>query len=202
MIALLVVFNAVFFAAGFGPGYHRAAKPAESRATARALAASNSAGPAPVLLTPVRARAFGPTGYASGDDASSARLAIDGNTATAWKTARYRTAHFGTQRAGTGLMIDMGRRVRVTEVEVLLGATRGADVELLTGKSPAMADLHLDAVAYDAGGLTQLYLARPLHARYLLIWFTKLPKDSSGTFQARIYDVTIEDGHKRDVRHS
>ena len=31
----------------------------------------------------------------------------------------------------------------------------------------------------------------PAQARYLLIWFTKLPPDSAGTYQASIYDITV-----------
>jgi len=33
--------------------------------------------------------------------------------------------------------------------------------------------------------------ARPAKARYLLLWFTRLPPDSSGTFEAIIYDVQL-----------
>ena len=32
---------------------------------------------------------------------------------------------------------------------------------------------------------------RPAKARYLLLWFTQLPPDSSGTFQAIVYDVRL-----------
>jgi hypothetical protein len=33
-----------------------------------------------------------------------------------------------------------------------------------------------------------------VRARYVLIWFTLLPPDSAGTFQAVVYNVTIS-GH-------
>jgi hypothetical protein len=36
-----------------------------------------------------------------------------------------------------------------------------------------------------------LSLTAPAHARYLLIWFTKLPPDSAGTYQASIYAITV-----------
>jgi len=48
------------------------------------------------------------------------------------------------------------------------------------------------ASASDAGGTLKLNSARPERARYLLIWFTLLPPDSSGTFQASIYNVRLE----------
>jgi hypothetical protein len=34
--------------------------------------------------------------------------------------------------------------------------------------------------------------AQPAHGRYLLIWFTVLPPDSFGTFQASVYNVRVE----------
>jgi hypothetical protein len=201
VVFALGVFDIVFFATGLGSGHPAAAKSAKPTVAARrhavhkprpAPTASRTAGPAAVVLTPVGAEAFGPSGYGSGDNANLASLAIDDSTGTGWKTAWYRSAHFGNLQDGTGLMIDMGRRVTISSVTVLLGATPGADVELLTGKAPVVADLHLDATADDAGGQTLLRLARPLHAQYLLIWFTLLPRDSAGTFQASIYNVTVD----------
>ena len=35
-------------------------------------------------------------------------------------------------------------------------------------------------------------LRKPVHARYLIIWFTKLPPDPSGTFQAGIYSIRLK----------
>jgi hypothetical protein len=34
-------------------------------------------------------------------------------------------------------------------------------------------------------------VASPVKARYLLIWFTRLPSDSSGTYQASIFNVSL-----------
>ena len=38
----------------------------------------------------------------------------------------------------------------------------------------------------------RLSLAAPVHARYLLIWFTTLPPDTSGTYQASLYGITVQ----------
>jgi hypothetical protein len=37
----------------------------------------------------------------------------------------------------------------------------------------------------------RLRLASPAHGRYVLVWFTRLPTDSSGTFQGRVDGVTL-----------
>jgi hypothetical protein len=38
----------------------------------------------------------------------------------------------------------------------------------------------------------QLPLSTPVHVRYLLIWFTKLPPDPAGTYQASVYKITVQ----------
>jgi hypothetical protein len=51
----------------------------------------------------------------------------------------------------------------------------------------------LRTVAHASGGGTvRLSLTTPVQARYLLIWFTLLPPDTSGTYQASVYDITVQ----------
>ena len=38
----------------------------------------------------------------------------------------------------------------------------------------------------------QFQLSAPVHVRYLLIWFTKLPPDNAGTYQASVYKITVQ----------
>jgi len=47
------------------------------------------------------------------------------------------------------------------------------------------------ATSAGAGRTVQFSLTSPAHARYLLIWFTKLPPDNAGTYQASIYRITV-----------
>ena len=144
------------------------------------------------MLAPVSAAAFGPAGLGSGDNPRSASRAIDANTATAWTTDWYRTAQFGGLQADTGLRIDMGRPVTITSVRIVLGSARGADLQVLTGKASALTNRRPQASARDASGTVRLGLSRPHRARYLLIWFTLLPRASAGTFQASLYDVRLK----------
>lgn len=119
-------------------------------------------------------------------------MAIDASPATAWTTAWYRTAQFGNLKEGTGLLIEMSHRVRITSVRISLGSEHGAELQVLTGNAPALAMLHLQVGTGDAGGTLRLTLARPQRARYLLIWITVLPPDPSRTFQASIYNVRLK----------
>jgi Helix-turn-helix domain len=151
--------------------------------------------PGPALartLTPASAAAFGPYGDGQGDDGDQAPLAIDGNPGTAWHTSWYTTAHFGNLYPGTGLLVDMGRSTTITAAQITLGPAHGAGFQLRVGATPALADLFPAAHAANAGGLVRLRLAKPAYGRYVLIWFTSLPPDPAGTFQASVYNLRLK----------
>jgi O-antigen/teichoic acid export membrane protein len=171
-----------------GPAPHAGGAPAHAPAPA-------SAAPVPSVraLKPVSAVAFDPYGDSQGENSSLVPLAIDASRATSWHTQWYATARFGNLKPGTGLLLDMGRDVTITSVRVLLGSASGTDFQLRAGDAgSSLAKLRPVARATGAGGNVNLRLATPAHARYLLIWFTKLPPDSSGTFQANVYNVRVE----------
>ena len=165
-------------------GHVRQAPPAPKTATPGAVPART--------LTPVSAAAFGPSSAGQGDAPQLAPLAIDGNPATAWHTDWYATAHFGNLYAGTGLLLDMGRPMTITAASITLGPAHGASFQLRIGAEPVLADLPSAAQAGGPGGVVHLRPATPAHGRYVLIWFTSLPPDPAGTFQASVYDVRLE----------
>lgn len=146
--------------------------------------------PVPVTqLTPVSAAAFGPSGTSDGDNPQNAGLALSGDPATPWHTDWYTTARFGNLQAGTGLLVDLGRTVTATGVTIRLGDAPGADLQVRAGTAPA--GLRVVASAAGAGGTVRLRLAARPRVRYLLIWFTLLPPDGSGTYQADISGVRV-----------
>ncbi len=143
-------------------------------------------------LTPVRAKAFSPYGTGRGDNPEHAPLAIDASPRTAWRTDWYTTALFGNLYPGTGLLLDMGRPVTIAAARIALGHAQGASLELRVGREPALSHLPPVARAGGASGVAHLRLATPAHGRYVLIWFTRLPADPAGTFQASVYDVRLK----------
>lgn len=154
-----------------------------------------SARPAPTVtprassVTPVSAAAFGPGGTSDGDNPQNASLALSGDSATPWNTDWYASAQFGNLKTGTGLLADLGRTVTATSVTIRLGSASGADFQVRAGTSPG--DLSTVAHASGAGGTVRLPLATPAAVRYVLIWFTLLPPDADGTYQADISGVTV-----------
>jgi cytoskeletal protein RodZ len=165
--------------------------PAPAHSTAPRVSPATPSAPPVTTLTPVSAAAFGPGGTAQGDNPQSAGLALAGHPATPWHTSWYATARFGNLQAGTGLLLDLGRPVTVTSARITLGGIPGADVELRAGNVPALGGLQMVARATNAGGVLQLRPTAPVRGRYLLIWFTLLPPDRSGTYQADISGVSL-----------
>ena len=156
-------------------------------------AVSPSASPVAAVqaLTPARVTAFGPAGTADGDDPQRASFAISGQAATPWYSDWYATPDFGHLQAGTGLLVDMGHTVTISSVRLSLGGHAGAALQLRAGRRPVLADLRTVATSAAAGSTVELTLATPAHARYLLIWFTKLPPDNTGTYQASLYAISV-----------
>jgi hypothetical protein len=143
-------------------------------------------------LTPVSAVAFDPYGDGQGENNNLAPLAIDANPGTAWRTDWYTSARFGNLKPGTGMLLDMGRQVTITAAQITLGGTPGADVELRVGASAtSLTELRPVASSAGPGGQVGLRPGTPAHGRYVLIWFTKLPPDTAGTFQVLVYNVRL-----------
>jgi cytoskeletal protein RodZ len=145
-------------------------------------------------LSPASVAAFGPAGTADGDDPQQAALALGGSPGSPWTSDWYATASFGELQSGTGLLLDMGRTVTISSVRLRLAAASGADLQLRVGTRAVLADLHQVAGSAGAGGTIELNLATPATARYVLIWFTKLPPDGAGTYQASVYRISVQ-GH-------
>jgi hypothetical protein len=178
-----------------GQGGHLQSAAASTPAARTSRAApSPTASPSPTPtrpLTPASVAAFGPGGTPTGDDPQHAGLALGGDPARPWLSDWYTTAYFGNLYAGTGLLVDMGRTVTISSVSVSLG-NPGANLELHAGGTHVLADLPRVASASGAGGTVQFRLSSPPRARYLLVWFTKLPPDNAGTYQASVWKVSVQ----------
>ena len=176
---------------------HSRPRPSPSPPRPSPTPAHSTASQAPTVvparaLAPVSAVAFGPGGPGQGDNPQNAGLAIDGNRRTVWHSDWYTTAEFGNLESGTGLLIDMGRPVTVTAAQITLGGLPGASLQLRAGNVPALAQLGEVASASGASGSVRMPLARPVRARYVLIWFIRLPPDTAGTYQASVAKIALQ----------
>ena len=185
------------------PGAMSASPAAQAHPVAhRPAARGERASFAPRITTPraIPARRLVPAGadalnpYANlrqGDHGDLAYRAIDDSLATAWQTDWYTTPHFGGLYPGTGLLVDLGRATTITAVRIALGPAQGAAFQVRIGAAQTLAALQSAAPVANAGGVVRVKLTKPAHGRYVLIWFTRLPADPVGTFQASVYDVRL-----------
>jgi len=167
------------------------------------------AGLAVSVLTPVSAHGFDALSSSDPSDENDdqAGYAIDGDPATGWSTQHYLASpFFGGLKTGTGLILDMGRPVRLRSVTVTFGAAPGADVAIEIGNDDTLAAATLStfttvATADDIGGTHTFTTHSPATGRYVLIWFTKLPPDVHGGYAAQIYHMVIRGSHPGRPRH-
>jgi hypothetical protein len=175
--------------------------PAAAHGARRSHSASPSNTPA-AALQPASAVAYGPStgGGSSGDNPGQARLAIDNSPTTDWTTDSYQgSPHFGNLYGGTGLMLDMGKRVNISSVTVTFGNMPGTHVRVEVGNTgagtgaappPGFTTLNRSG---NAAGSVKFTRHSPASGRFILIWFTKLAlqSGSSGQYQADVFNVVV-----------
>jgi putative peptide zinc metalloprotease protein len=173
-----------------------ASRPAASPKTAKARKA--------VTLMPVSAHGFDArdtSGDPRDENDNLASYAIDQSSVTSWQSQYYLgNPVFGGLKAGSGLIVDMGRKVRLKSVTVTFGSVPGADVSIKVGNDDTLAASALPsfttvASADGVGGRHTFKTTRRIRGRYVLIWFTRLPPASQGKYEAEIFNVVFRGWH-------
>jgi hypothetical protein len=137
-------------------------------------------------------------GGGGAENPKQAKLAIDGDPATQWRTERYRKLPtMGGIKPGVGLLLDLGTVRQVTEVEVQLNGST-TDVELRTPKATADAapTKSIDqwtkvSGAKDAAATLTLTLPQATDTRYVLVYLTSLAPMGDGYFRSGIAEITV-----------
>jgi hypothetical protein len=118
---------------------------------------------------------------------STGNNAVDDSSSTAWRTQTYRSADFGKLKGGLGVLLDMGRPVKVSDVKATLPRGEGATLELRMGSATDLGALKVVAREPSTSGMVRLQPAVPTEGRYVLLWFTKLPN----SLKAQISNVDV-----------
>ncbi len=198
-VVIVLVLAAVGVAAwSISHSLHRSAAltPTRPRTSAPASAAAASG-----LLKPVSASSFNPIGNPPGpnEDSGETGNAIDASASTFWHTSYYvGNPVFGGLKKGTGLLLDMGRPVRLSQILVQFGTSCCAHVQIEIGNdnTPVASALSTFTVLQSSGtaqGNTTFNVTKNATGRYVLIWLTYLPPlaGSSNQYQAQIYNVVV-----------
>ena len=179
---------------------HRASPGTASPPTNTPSSSSAPSAAASVVITPVSANSFDALGHDGGnEDGGGAKYAIDNDPATFWHTDFYLTyPALGNLKKGTGLILDMGKQVRLSQVVVQFGASCCTDVEIEIGNDntpvpSALSSFTKVAASTTAHGTTTFNVSSRTTGRYVLIWMTRLPPlaGSGNQYQAQIYNVVV-----------
>jgi eukaryotic-like serine/threonine-protein kinase len=157
---------------------------------------------AAIALAANQVRVVDPAG--NGTERRNVERVVDGDPKTVWQTDRYdNRADFGGLKPGMGILVDLGKDTSVTSVELQLSNT-GATVELRAVSSDPGATKEGDAaIVRDTqerligepivNAPTRVLLggAPDNKVRYLLIWFTKLPAESSTRYRIGVSELRV-----------
>jgi len=200
VLVVLLIGVGVWILGHRGSQSHSGSQPTHSQ--------SSSAASPVTALAPVGAGGFDALSTSAEDPGNEndqlAKFAIDSSPSTFWNTQFYLgNPVFGGTKAGTGLILDMGRPVRLSSVQVTFGSIPGGDVQIKLGDSNSRAPSTLSsfttvASATDVAGTHTFTVDSKATGRYVLIWFTKLPPQSAGSanrFEAKVYNVTVRGSH-------
>jgi hypothetical protein len=204
VVLVLAVVAVLVWAVGFRKSPSSTASGGGSHATTSASAAAGG-----TVLTPASDSTFNIYGSPPGntENQATAPLAIDNNPSTAWSTSYYiGSPKFGGLKPGTGLLIDMGKQVRLSQVEVLLSSTGGpTTASIYLGNNPAMSKSALSGFTLvspsaSASGDHTFPVSSQATGRYVLVWLTSLPKLSKTPqgaaggntyYEGQVYNVVV-----------
>jgi hypothetical protein len=204
VVVLLIVVGVVVWEVGFNksspPGANPGANPSNSASAAAAGA----------VLTPAGVVTFNPYGKPAGNTENqvSVQAAIDNNPATAWSTSYYYNhSNLGGLKPGTGLLINMGKEVKLSQVEVLFSADGGpTTAAVYLGNNPTdttatgLSNFTLVSPAAAVSGDHKFPVSSQATGQYVLIWLTNLPKllktpagapAGNTYYEGQIYNVVV-----------
>lgn len=187
----LILLGVLFAAYTIGEAIGRVPSPTQQIPSFTAPGAGPKGAPLHLLAVPTIS-VFNPYGH-DPEDVQGARLAVDGDTSTAWYTFRYiGNPVFGGLKPGVGLLVDLGAARSVREIHIAL-VSRGADLEVLSGGSRSATPAGYSVVARRADAPLTFFVtpARAVTARYWVIWLTRLPAVGPNSYQDGLAEIAF-----------
>jgi hypothetical protein len=192
-LTLIVVLGV---AAATSPLWHK------SSASIQAQAVHPSASPSAhvaATLTPVSAHGFDALNLSdSGNENDNQAANVLNGNPEGWSSQTYRgSADLGHLKAGTGLILDMGRVIKLHSITVKFGSGAGADVQIRMGNSPTRSQDNVDSMTTVASGTNVggTHTFSPISTatgRYVVIWFTKMPSIGGSNYMAQIFTIIVQ----------
>ncbi|HEU5418070.1 MAG TPA: protein kinase family protein [Streptosporangiaceae bacterium] len=189
-LALVVVAGLV---AATSPLWHKSGPTSQAKVTQPTVAPSQAS----TVLAPVSAHGFDALNpHDAGDENTNQAMNVLNGNPEGWSSQEYFSPELGHLKAGTGLILDMGKNVQLSSVTIRFGPNPGADVQLKVGASDArsaanLASMTTVASGSDIGSTYTFHVASKTSGRFLVIWFTKMPPVASGHYMAQVFSIIV-----------
>ncbi|MDQ7992412.1 MAG: hypothetical protein AAGC63_09010, partial [Propionicimonas sp.] len=153
----------------------------------------------PVAIAVTQAIDFDPRedGGSAQENPRQAPLAIDGDTATAWQTERYRKLPtFGGLKPGVGLVLDLGSATEIRQVALVVdGGPTALEVRVPVepaDEPPLESQAQWRKVARAESGSGEVLLGFAAETtRFVLVYLTELPPVEDGYFRGAIAEAVV-----------
>jgi len=140
------------------------------------------------------------------EQSGQARFTVDGDNDTAWETQRFKQSNFGNNKAGMGVLINLGRPRNVSDVQVETSAP-GVSMDLRWGTTDpgdsSEGDKKIvqtykrlnDGDTVKSDGTNQVFpVPGEQQYQYLLVFLTDLPPadDGRGGFKVSVTKIVVD----------
>ncbi|NIH86296.1 protein kinase family protein [Amycolatopsis granulosa] len=164
--------------------------PVSAPAGSSSVAPPPSGGQAQIgaAVGPSSVTVYNPDG--NGDNTSRARNTVDGDPGTIWRTDQYRQ-QFPAIKEGVGLLASFDKPINLAKVTIAANSPgTTVEIRLASSRDPELADTRVVGTATLNGATTDITLAQPQQAQYVIVWITKLSDTDKG-FQSQIGELTF-----------
>ncbi len=145
-----------------------------------------------VEVTGLVATDLDPQGTDGGEYPEDAKLAVDDDPQSAWRTSSYQQQFGpGGLKTGVGLVVDLGEQRQVSGVDVSFVGTPTEVSLYLTDPAPTEV-AGLDPVTTETADSESLAVDfdEPVAGRYLVVWLTSIPAGADG-FRGEIANIRV-----------
>lgn len=140
------------------------------------------------------ARDFDPFGQDHSEKPAGIKNSYDNDPSTYWNTDGYKSSAFGNLKSGAGIILDLGKVQQVGTVDVsLLGGETSVELRAAPEGATAEPTTFDEFTKVSAGTGTNVSLkpGKPVQARYVLLWLTKLPPSGDGDWRGKVSEIKI-----------
>jgi hypothetical protein len=140
-------------------------------------------------LAILRATGFDPDGDRAERNSEAGKV-YDGKDDTYWSSEGYASANLGGLKDGVGVLVDLGRSAKVSQVTLQL--PDASDVQVYVGPDRSLEDAtELGTSAGKEGEVAIRAKGEAATGQYVIVWFTKVSQVSDGKFRATLAEVTV-----------